>query len=162
MVGPGTLRIPLLGRVLQATGDKLLRAEVNLLVRAGEGWQAFTFRVDSAAEMTCMPAAVARLHHINHPTQPMAGVQRKTVAGVDNPEIRAGAPKVQVQGLEGREFYCPCLFVGDPNQAQGDYLMALTGVIKFLRLTFDGAPSEEAPFGSLIIQETEALPRTSS
>jgi hypothetical protein len=163
MVGPRTLRVPLLGKDLKATGDKLIRSEVALLVRSQDGWQEFGFRVDTGAEMTCMPAAVARLYHINYPTNPTAGIQRKTASGPGDTPIRVGALKIQVKGLEGREFFCPCSFIGDPAlddpHPPGDYLLALTGILRFLRLIFDGAPSEEAPFGSLIVEETSALPR---
>ncbi len=51
------LEVPLLGRLLRATGQIVLRAELKLWLRDAQNvLQSATFRVDSASEMTTMPA----------------------------------------------------------------------------------------------------------
>src|SRR5687767_12943317 len=115
MVVTRTLHVPLRGRKLRATNDILVRAEVSLLVRTRKGTRPFTFRVDPGAEMSCMPAAVARWYQINLPVAPTQGIEVKTPGGTGRPEIRAGYLQFEVAGLEGRLCSCPCCFLGDPN-----------------------------------------------
>ena len=51
------LEVPLLSKKVWATGDLVLRAELDLLVRDENGiWRPETFRVDSGTEMTSMAA----------------------------------------------------------------------------------------------------------
>lgn len=51
------LEVPLLSKKIWATGDLVLRAELDLLIRNENGvWRPETFRVDSATEMTSMAA----------------------------------------------------------------------------------------------------------
>jgi hypothetical protein len=57
--------VPLIGRTLRVTGDGLLRGEVVLLaVDAAQNWHMLTFRVDSAIEITTLPAAAAKSRNI--------------------------------------------------------------------------------------------------
>src|SRR5262249_19519652 len=54
------LEVPLLHRVLWSTGDLLLRAELDLLLKDKAGlWRPQDFLVDSGTEMTTMPAQAA-------------------------------------------------------------------------------------------------------
>jgi hypothetical protein len=55
------LQQPLDYQILWSTGDLILRAHVDLLLKDNQGnWHARTFRVDSASDMTTMPAHDAR------------------------------------------------------------------------------------------------------
>ena len=62
------LQKPLNERVLWSTGDLILWAELDLLLKDDFGnWQAQTFRVDSATDMTTLPAYYAVLMNIPLP-----------------------------------------------------------------------------------------------
>jgi hypothetical protein len=55
------LEIPLLSKKVWATGDLVLRAKLDVLVRDENGvWRPETFRVDFGTEMTSMAAVRAR------------------------------------------------------------------------------------------------------
>jgi hypothetical protein len=55
------IELPLLDKTLRTTGDRVLRADLDLDVKTNCGtWQPFTFRVDTGTEMTTMPAWEAR------------------------------------------------------------------------------------------------------
>ena len=55
------LEIPLIGRKIASTGDIVLRAELDLLLRARDDTlRSVTFRVDTATDMSTMPAWLAR------------------------------------------------------------------------------------------------------
>jgi hypothetical protein len=69
------LVVPLRHRKLWAAGDVLLRAELELRLKDGAGnWAQEIFRVDSATEMTTMPAFRARQLNLPYPQQPALGV----------------------------------------------------------------------------------------
>jgi len=66
------LEVPLLGKRVWATGDLLLRAELDLLVRDDSGLlRPETFRVDSGSEMTSMAAARAKALDLPMPRNPI-------------------------------------------------------------------------------------------
>ena len=55
------LELPVLTKKLWATGDLVLRANLDLLIRdVNSVWKPETFRVDSGTEMTSMGAARAK------------------------------------------------------------------------------------------------------
>src|SRR3954468_7253983 len=55
------LEAPLIGRRIAATGDIVLRAEMDLLLRdQDDTLRPVTFRVDTATDMSTMPAWLAR------------------------------------------------------------------------------------------------------
>jgi hypothetical protein len=55
------VEIPLANRKLKTTGDKVLRAELDLELRTNQNtWKRLPFVFDSGTEMTTMPAAEAR------------------------------------------------------------------------------------------------------
>ena len=65
------LELPLLSKKVWATGDLVLRAELDLLIRDDNGvWRPETFRVDSGTEMTSMaaPTRPSRLARMTSPT----------------------------------------------------------------------------------------------
>ena len=150
------LETPLAYRTLASTGDVLLRAELDLAVKTAQGgWEVLTFRVDSATEMTTMPAAEAKAFGLPYPKQPVLGL---TMRGLD---VRAGYLRARIVGMDKTEYFFPCYFLGDPDSPAGSSLAAtsprnllgLTGVIDKLRLLFDGSPVPGAPHGLLIVEK---------
>jgi hypothetical protein len=154
---PSRLEVPLLGRTLRATGDILLRAELDLLIKtSAQTWEQVVFLVDSGTEMTTMPAAQAQLLDIPLPVNPVPGLTHAQT-GL---EIRAGVLRVQVPGLDGTEYAFPCYFLGDPNKhaAPGATaprnLLGLSGVVDQVRLSFDGKSAvAAAPYGNLVVEK---------
>ncbi len=105
--------VPLRDRKLWATGDVLLRAELDLLLKdnnAGQ-WKADTFLVDSGTEMTTMPAWLAKKMDLPMPRKAATGAIHKQT----RLEIRAGLLRARIIGLDGTEFTFPCFFPGDPD-----------------------------------------------
>jgi hypothetical protein len=154
------LAIPVLGKKLWVTGDVLLRSEIELLVwTSHNAWEPLSFRADSGNEMTTMPAARAKQLGIPYPQAPVPGLRRTTPGGTKPEEFRAGAIKSQVVGMDGTAYWFPCYFQGDPdaplvpNAPPEPNLLALTGVIDKLRLSFDGTPTLGAPHGNLIVEK---------
>src|SRR5437773_315393 len=102
------LEVPLLGKRVWVTGDLLLRAELDLLIRDDNGLlRPETFRVDSGSEMTSMSAARARALKLPMPGNPIFldinGIRR---------EVRPGLIRAQVAGMDGTEHVLPCYFLG--------------------------------------------------
>ena len=136
----------------------ILRAELDLLLKDNHGnWHARTFRVDSASDMTTMPAHDARLLGLPIPAQPTSLRHEQT--GL---EIRSGYLRCQVVGLDQTEYAFPCFFLGDPGLPPNPnappatlprYLLGLSGVINQVRLLFDGDPGPGAPYGCLIVEK---------
>jgi hypothetical protein len=68
------LGVPLLSKFVWKTGEILLRAELDLLIKDNSGaWQMQSFRVDPGTEMTSMPAALARSLDLPMPRNPIPG-----------------------------------------------------------------------------------------
>jgi hypothetical protein len=152
------LQIPLIGKTLRATGDILLRAELDIMLKTNaQTWQQVIFRVDSATEMTTMPAAQAKLLDLPLPANPVPGLKHAQT-GL---EIRAGVVHVQMVGMDSTEYVFPCYFLGDPDKpvsrAQtatiSRNLLGLTGVVDKVRLTFDGKRTGAAPYGYLVVEK---------
>ncbi len=153
------LVVPLLGKTLRATGDVLLRAELDLFIKTNaQTWEQVVFLVDPGSEITTMPSAQASLLDIPLPANPVPGLQHAQT-GL---EIRSGVLRVQVAGMDSTEYLFPCYFVGDPNQparpthaaAVPRNLLGLTGVVDKVRISFDGKPAGAvAPYGNLIVEK---------
>ena len=154
------LEVPLLGRPVWATGDILLRAELDLLIKDNSGaWQTETFRVDSGTEMTSMPASLARSLDLPMPKNPVRG--GLDVSGARQ-EVRAGLIRARVDRMDPIEYAFPCYFIGDPD-ARFDpnqppsfprTLLGLTAVVDKIRILFDGTPTPTAPHGLMVIERT--------
>lgn len=151
------LEVPLLSKKVWATGDLVLRAELDLLIRdENEIWRPVTFRVDSGTEMTSMAAARARALDLPIPRQPVL----LDVSGVRR-EVRAGFLRAQVVGMDGTEHRFPCFFLGSPDvtpdpagsPVMARNLLGLTGVIDKLRILFDGTPSPGARHGIMVVEK---------
>ena len=150
--------MPLLSKKIWATGDLVLRAELDLLIQDDKRvWRPQTFRVDSGTEMTSMAAARARALDLPMPRNPIFldinGIKR---------EIRPGFIRTRVVGMDPTELVFPCYFLGSPNATPGlaqppiaaPNLLGLTGVVNQLRYFFDGAPSPGARHGVLAVEKT--------
>jgi hypothetical protein len=153
------LEVPLLGRTVRATGDILLRAELDLKIKTNaQTWEQVVFLIDSGTEMTTMPAAQARLLDIPLPVNPVSGLRH----GPTGLEVRAGVLRVQVVGMDATEYVIPCYCLGDPNNPVGPTaaatasrnLLGLTGVVDKVRLTVDGkSAGPAAPHGKLVVEK---------
>lgn len=145
------LAIPLGYRTLWTTGDILLWAELTLSIKTARGSrEEVVFRVDSATEMTTMPAAVARQLDLPIPQTTVPGLRMK------GQEVRAGVIRVQVVGMDATEYVFPCYFLGDPSllrATQPRSLLGLAGVVDKIRIGFNGAPSMGAPFGHMLVEK---------
>ena len=151
------LEVPLRDRKLQATGDILLRAEMDLLLKDNSGrWKADTFLVNSGTEMTTMPAWPAKQRDLPMPRKAVTrAIHRQT--GL---EIRAGLLRAKIVGLNGGEFTFPCFFLGDPDVPPSvtqatippRKLLGLSVVVDKVRFLFDGTPTTSALYGNLILE----------
>ena len=153
------LEQPLYHQILWSTGDLILRAELDLLLKDLQGnWHSTTFRVDSASDMTTMPAYDA--HRIGLPIP--AGNPAPLKHEQTGLEIRSGYLRCQIVGMDQTEYAFPCFFLGDPNRRPDPNvipgsvprcLIGLSGVINQIRMIFDGAPRPGAPYGNLIVEK---------
>jgi hypothetical protein len=153
------LEVPLVGKLVWKTGDILLRAELDLLIKDNTGgWQMETFRVDPGTEMTSMPAALARSLDLPMPINPVPG--GLDISGVTR-EVRSGLLRVQIPGMDVTEYVFPCFFVGDPSAPVDPNqpprlprsLLGLTGVVDKIRIVFDGTVAAGFPHGRVTIEK---------
>jgi len=151
------LEVPLRDRKLWATGDVLLRAELDLLLNDNAGqWKADTFLVDSGTEMTTMPAWLAKRMDLPIPRKAASRAIHKQT-GL---EIRSGLLRARIVGLDGMDFNFPCFFLGDPDASSSvsqaatrpRKLLGLTGVVDKVRILFDGTPTPAALYGNLVLE----------
>ncbi len=145
------LEVPLQHRMLQATGDIVLWADLFLSPKTNRGiWKQIRFRVDPGTEMPTMPAYDAKLLDLPIPKKP---VPRLFLFGQ---EVRSGLLRARVVGMDPTEFVFPCYFLGDPNvppPTQTRNLLGLTGVINQICLTFDGRSSVRTPHDMLVVEK---------
>ena len=144
------LEVPLQHRMLRATGDTVLWADLFLSLKTNRGiWKQIRFRVDPGTEMTTMPAYDAKLLDLPIPKKP---VPRVFLFGQ---EVRSGLLRARVVGMGPTEFVFPCYFLGDPDvppPAHARNLLGLTGVINQLCLAFDGRSSVRSPRCVLVVE----------
>jgi hypothetical protein len=149
------LQVPLIGRKIAATGDIVLRAELDLLLRdQGDALRPVTFRVDTATDMSTMPAWLARQFNLPLPKGPVPNLAHTSGLAVRNGLLRA-----RVAGMDPIEYIFPCYFLGDPDvfpdPSQSAILfrslLDLTGVVDKIRLLLDGRPSATAKYGMLVV-----------
>jgi len=152
------LEQPLDYLILWSTGDLILRAELDLLLKDSLGnWHARSFRVDTVSDMTTMPANDAHKLGLPIPAQPTPLKHEQT--GL---EIRSGFLRCQVVGMDQTEYVFPCFFLGDPGLSPDPntptanlprHLLGLSGVIDQIRICFDGGPAPGAPYGYMIVEK---------
>jgi hypothetical protein len=151
------LSVPIQGRVLYATGDLLLRAELDLLLKTNAGgWVQERFLVDSGAETTTFPAWLARCLDLPLPTRAASGAAHAQTGA----EIRSGYLRFQILGMDQTEYALGCLFLGDPATPPGGppgslprKLLQPLGLINKVRVAFDDAQSSGAPYGEMTVEK---------
>jgi hypothetical protein len=153
--------VPLHGRILWHTGEVVLRAHLELLLKdAAGGWHQESFRVDSGTDMTSLSAARAKILGLPMPAQGLT-VPITTSTGTALVVLRAGWLRVRVVGLDPVEHLLPCHFIGDPDAAAAPgairtafpgSLLGLTSVVNQFSLSFHGDPTPGAPHGNLVIE----------
>jgi hypothetical protein len=152
------LQTPLRHQILWSTGDLILRAYLDLLLKDGLGhWHPKTFRVDSASDMTTLSAYNARQMGLPLPQHPSPITHEQT--GL---EVRSGFVCCRVVGLDPTEYAFPCFFLGDPDTPPDPNapparlprpLLGLSGVVDKIRWTFDATPNgPQAPHGYLTVE----------
>jgi hypothetical protein len=150
------LEVPLIGRRIAATGDIVLRAELDLLLRAqDDALRPVTFRVDTATDMSTMPAWLARQLNLPLPRDPVTNLTHTSGLAV-----RSGLLRARVAGMDPIEHIFPCYFLGDPDVPPDlsqppvlfRSLLGLTGVVDKIRLLLDGRLSTSARYGMLVVE----------
>jgi hypothetical protein len=157
------LEVPLLDRKLWQTGDVMLRAELDVLVKDNRGiWKPLTIRADSGSEITSMAAARAKDLDLPYPQRPVPGLTQTTAGGLVVTEVRACLIRAQVVGMDGTEYVFPCYFLGDPDAsfdpsnpppAFPRNLLGLSGVVDKIRISFDGSATPGAPYGNMVVEK---------
>src|SRR3954453_13991483 len=105
------LEISLIGRRIRATGDIVLRAELDLLLRdQDDALRPLTFRVDTATDMSTIPAWLARQLNLPLPKHRVSNLTH--ASGLD---VRNGLLRARVAGMDPIEYIFPCYFLGDPD-----------------------------------------------
>jgi hypothetical protein len=151
------LEVPLLTKKLRATGDLVLRAELDLMIRDANGvWRPETFRVDSGTEMTSMGAVHAKALDLPMPRDAVL----LDVNGV-RWAVRHGLIRARVVGMDATEHIFPCFFMGSPDAPLDPTqrpmlrrnLLGLTGVVDKLLIVFDGTRSASFRHGAMVVEK---------
>jgi len=152
------LEIPISGRTLWSTGDVLLWIDLPLRLKDQDGGRKNeAFRVDSASDITTMPASVAKQLGLPIPAKACPGAVH-VQTGL---EIRSGLLRFQVVGMDTTEYVVPCFFLGDPDNPPAPQQPAIFprkllqpfGLLDQLRFHFDKyASSIGAPHGVMIVE----------
>lgn len=153
------LEIPITGKVLYATGDVRLWANIDLLLRDNSGaWQLETFRVDTGSELITFPAYDAKQLKLPIPQQPVAGAVH-TQTGLP---FRSGCLRFRIVGMDQTEYVSPCLFLGDPHTpislsqsaaAVPRKLLQPFGLLDQLRFLIDRDPASQTVHGTLLVEK---------
>jgi len=150
------LQIPIIGKVLWATGDVKLWVNVELLLkdRSG-GWWPETFRMDTATDITTFPAYEAKRLDLALPAQ----VTPSTAHAQTGLEIRSGILLFQNVGMDQTEYAVPGIFLGDPDAplagpsvAQPRKLLQPLALLGPLRFTLDKDPTGSL-YGELVVEK---------
>lgn len=155
------LVVPLSGATLWYTGEVVLRAYLDLLLKDAAGsWNRRRFRVDWGTDVTSLSAAEAKALRLPLP-QPGLTVPVTTATGKVPVVVRPGFLRMRVARMDPVEHVIPCHFLGDPDAwPPGTMaatfprsLLGLTGVVDKLRIITDGTPTPpHAPYGNLIVE----------
>jgi hypothetical protein len=154
------LEKPLDHVILYATGDLLLRAEVDLhLCDSAGNWHQQTFRVDNGSDITAMSAGLAMQLGLPMPQNGVL-LPVNTSVGRVSVMVRSGYLRMKVEGMDQTEHVIPCHFRGDPllpSVPPATFprsVLGLSGVVDKLRIAIDGTPlSMVAPYGVVIIEK---------
>jgi hypothetical protein len=153
------LQVPLKYRTLWATGDVLIRPELDVQLRTNQQtWIDATFRVDSGTEMTTFSAFTAAQLDLQVPRAAIPGAVHQQTGLA----IHSGYLWVRVVGMDPTVYVFPCFFLGDPTVPPNPNappatvprsLLGLSGVIDKLGIAFDGSAVLGAPHGTMIIEK---------
>jgi hypothetical protein len=152
------LEVPIQGKVLWATGDVILWANLNLLLKDSAGnLHPDTFLVDTGTQVTTFPAVDAKKYGLPIPLRPLPLTHQQT--GL---EVRSGFLRFRVAGMDATEYVGSCLFLGDPDTsppqlqqaASPRMLLQPLSLVGQLRFDFDkDAKSIGTPFGVMTVEK---------
>jgi hypothetical protein len=154
------LVVPLYRTTLWYTGEVVLRADLDLLLKDVAGrWQPEKFRVDWGTDVTSLSAAKAKTLGLPLPQRGFT-VPVTTATGTTPVTVRPGFLRMRVAGMDPVEHVIPCHFLGDPDAPPPATaptfprsLLRLTGVVDKLRIITDGTPTPpQAPYRNLIVE----------
>jgi hypothetical protein len=153
------LVIPVQYRTLYATGDVLLRAGLDLEIKDNAGrWKQMGFLVDSGAEITTVPAWLARRLDLPMP-QAATRLARHAQTGL---ALRSGLLRFRILGMDQTEYATACFFLGDPAVRPGPNapagllprkLLQPLHLLDRLRFTADKDPAAGMPYGSVVVEK---------
>jgi hypothetical protein len=143
------LVVPLAHTTLWYTGEVVLRAYLDLLLKDASGrWHWQPFRVDWGTDVTSLSAARAKALGLPMPQHGLT-VPVRTATGTTPVIVRPGFLRMRVAGMDPVEHVIPCHFLGDPDAplpataaaTLPRSLLGLTGVVDKLRIITDGTPT---------------------
>lgn len=151
------LVVPIRHQTLWATGDILLWANLDLLLKdSSGGWNHKTFQVDTASQLSTMPAYDAKNLGLPMPAKATPGVTHNPT-GL---EIRSGLLRFQIIGMDTTEYTVSCLFLGDPDVPPEPNQAALPrnlfqpfSLLDQLRFLFDRNSSPTAIYGIMTVEK---------
>jgi hypothetical protein len=153
--------VPLFGTTVWYTGEMVLRAYLDLLLKDAAGnWNRRRFRVDWGTDVTSLSAADAKTLGLPIPQRGLT-VPVRTSTGMTPVVVRPGFLRMRVAGMDPVEHVIPCHFLGDPDAPLPGAmtatlprsLLGMTGVVDKLRIITDGTPTPpQAPYGNLIVE----------
>jgi hypothetical protein len=152
------LTIPVGSRILFSTGDIKLWADLALLLRDGSGnWRPETFRVDTATDVSTLPAYHAKQLGLPMPQTAVGGATHTQTAL----QIRSGYLRFRVVGMDATEYATSCLFLGDPDTPPAPNqpsfgprkLLQPFGLLDWLRFRMDKDPSDGTLYGTLTVEK---------
>ena len=151
------LAIPVIGQVLYATGDVTLRASVTLALKDDAGGFAnWTFRIDSATDLTTFPAFNARQLGLPMPVHPSR--IRHDPTGL---EVRSGLLRFRIDGMDATEYAVSCFFLGNPAVLPNPALPAFLprallqplALLDHLKFTMEKNLTSAAIYGEVILEK---------
>jgi hypothetical protein len=151
------LAIPVSRTILHNTGDVLLRAHVILALKDNAG--NFTdrrFQIDSATDVTTLPAFTARQLGLPIPVNPSP--IRHNPTGL---EVRSGLLRFRIDGMDATEYVVSCFFLGNPNVVPNPSVPAFLprallqplALLDKLKFTMEKDPMSAAIYGEVIIEK---------
>ncbi len=152
------LEVPILGKIIRATGDVILWAGLDLLLRnSSAAFLSYPFLVDTGTQITTFPAYEGKQADLPMPIH--ASPLRHRQTGL---EVRSGFLRFQVAGMDATEYTTTCLFLGDPDtplpprQQAGSRWMLLQplSLLGQLRFDFDkDAKTAGTPHGIMTVEK---------
>jgi hypothetical protein len=152
------LTIPVTGKLLAATGDVRLWADVEIDLKDGSGqFHRRRFRVDTATDVTTFPAYEARQLGLPLPMNPSASASHAQTGLA----VRSGFLRFRIPGMDPDEYAIGCLFLGDPGIPPDPSrpatlprkLLQPLQLLDRLRFVLDRDPALGHLYGELVIEK---------